>query len=91
MHCFFAVRSIQIQLYTFTLNRQQYNDDCKFVNSVSQVQELHKKMTEETRRADNLAFEMKKLEEKHETVVKEKEVWEHFRCQKQELCFFFWM
>lgn len=33
-------------------------------------------MTEETRRADNLAFEMKKLEEKHETVIKEKEVWE---------------
>lgn len=32
-------------------------------------------MSEETRRADNLAFEMKKLEEKHETVLKEKEVW----------------
>lgn len=31
-------------------------------------------MSEETRRADNLAFEMKKLEEKHETVMKEKEV-----------------
>lgn len=46
-------------------------------------------MTEETRRADNLAFEMKKLEEKHETVVKEKEVREHLRCQKQELCFVF--
>lgn len=51
----------------------------KIVNSVSQVQELHKKMTEETRRADNLAYEMKKLEEKHETVLKEKEVWEHLR------------
>lgn len=38
------------------------------------VQELHKKLSEETRRADNLAFEMKKLEEKHETVMKEKEV-----------------
>lgn len=58
------------------------------MDSVSQVQELHKKMTEETRRADNLAFEMRKLEEKHETVVKEKEVWKHLRCQKQELCFF---
>lgn len=31
-------------------------------------------MSEETRRADNLAFEMKKLEEKHETIMKEKEV-----------------
>lgn len=34
-------------------------------------------MSEETRRADNLAFEMKKLEEKHETVMKEKEVRPH--------------
>lgn len=38
-------------------------------------------MSGETRRADNLAFEMKKLEEKHETVIKEKEVWLLF-----ELC-----
>lgn len=41
-----------------------------------QVQELHKKLSEETRRADNLAFELKKLEEKHETLTKEKEVWQ---------------
>ncbi|MEQ2300460.1 Protein Hook 1, partial [Ameca splendens] len=38
-----------------------------------QVQDLHKKLSEETRRADNMAFEMKKLDEKHETVLKEKE------------------
>ncbi|XP_061539997.1 protein Hook homolog 1 isoform X1 [Phycodurus eques] len=38
-----------------------------------QVQELHRKLSDETRRADNQAFEMKKLEEKHELVVKEKE------------------
>uniref|UniRef100_A0A3Q3J9T1 Calponin-homology (CH) domain-containing protein n=1 Tax=Monopterus albus TaxID=43700 RepID=A0A3Q3J9T1_MONAL len=38
-----------------------------------QVNDLHRKLSEETRRADNLAFEMKKLEEKHETVMKEKE------------------
>uniref|UniRef100_A0A8B9JK66 Hook microtubule-tethering protein 1 n=1 Tax=Astyanax mexicanus TaxID=7994 RepID=A0A8B9JK66_ASTMX len=38
-----------------------------------QVQELHRKLSEETRRADNLAFEMKKFEEKYETLVKEKE------------------
>lgn len=43
-------------------------------SAVRQVQELHRKLTEESRRADNLAYEMKKLEEKHETVVKEKEV-----------------
>lgn len=44
-------------------------------DAMCQVQELHRKLSEETRRADNLAFEMKKLEEKHETVLKEKEVW----------------
>ncbi|KAM9831510.1 protein Hook homolog 1 [Neosynchiropus ocellatus] len=38
-----------------------------------QVQELHKKLSDETRRADNYAFEMRKLEEKHDTVLKEKE------------------
>lgn len=47
---------------------------------VNQVQELHRKLSEETRRADNLAFEMKKLEEKHETVIKEKEVLQLFNC-----------
>lgn len=54
-------------------------ENLSFLDSASQVQELHKKLTEETRRADNLAFEMKKLEEKHETVIKEKEVWEPLR------------
>lgn len=49
---------------------------CVFSYAVCQVQELHRKLSEETRRADNLAFEMKKLEEKHETVMKEKEVWQ---------------
>ncbi|XP_049583162.1 protein Hook homolog 1 [Syngnathus scovelli] len=38
-----------------------------------QVQELHRKLSDETRRADNQAFELKKLEEKHELVTKEKE------------------
>ncbi|KAJ7992921.1 hypothetical protein DPEC_G00267090 [Dallia pectoralis] len=38
-----------------------------------QVQELHRKLSEESRRADNLAYEMKKFEEKHDTVLKEKE------------------
>lgn len=51
---------------------------CFFILVVNQVQELHRKLSEETRRADNLAFEMKKLEEKHETVIKEKEVLQLF-------------
>lgn len=38
-----------------------------------QVQELHKKLSEESRRADNLAFEMKKSEERQEALIKEKE------------------
>lgn len=51
--------------------------------AVCQVQELHRKLSEETRRADNLAYEMKKLEEKHETVIKEKEVWQLFKCVRR--------
>ncbi|KAK9404194.1 protein Hook 1 [Crotalus adamanteus] len=38
-----------------------------------QIQELHNKLSEESKRADALAFEMKQLEEKHETLIKEKE------------------
>ncbi|CAL8394361.1 unnamed protein product [Boreogadus saida] len=38
-----------------------------------QLQELHKKLSDETRRADNLAYDMKKFEEKYETLTKEKE------------------
>ncbi|KAM3840600.1 protein Hook homolog 1 [Vipera latastei] len=38
-----------------------------------QIQELHNKLSEESKRADALAFEMKQLEEKHETLSKEKE------------------
>lgn len=48
------------------------------LDCAAQVQELHRKLSEETRRADNLAFEIKKLEEKHETVMKEKEVRQYF-------------
>ncbi|KAJ3598916.1 hypothetical protein NHX12_032879 [Muraenolepis orangiensis] len=38
-----------------------------------QVQVLHNKLSDETRRADNLAFDMNKFEEKYETLTKEKE------------------
>nr|KAF6443947.1 hook microtubule tethering protein 1 [Molossus molossus] len=38
-----------------------------------QVQDLHIKLSSESKRADTLAFEMKRLEEKHEALLKEKE------------------
>ncbi|KAL4831584.1 hypothetical protein H8958_013556 [Nasalis larvatus] len=38
-----------------------------------QVQDLHFKLSSESKRADTLAFEMKRLEEKHEALLKEKE------------------
>ncbi|XP_043075236.1 protein Hook homolog 1 [Puntigrus tetrazona] len=38
-----------------------------------QGQELHKKLSDESRRADNLAFEMKKFQEKYDALQKEKE------------------
>ncbi|XP_078264102.1 protein Hook homolog 1 isoform X2 [Rhinoraja longicauda] len=38
-----------------------------------QVQELHSSLSGETRRADKLAFELKQIEEKQETLLKEKE------------------
>ncbi|XP_018116266.1 protein Hook homolog 1 isoform X2 [Xenopus laevis] len=38
-----------------------------------QVQELHNKLSLESKRADTLAYEMKRLQEKQETVLKEKE------------------
>ncbi|XP_063284103.1 protein Hook homolog 1 [Pelobates fuscus] len=38
-----------------------------------QVQDLHNKLSAESKRADNLAFELKRLEEKQDAVLKEKE------------------
>ncbi|XP_059354731.1 protein Hook homolog 1-like [Carassius carassius] len=38
-----------------------------------QGQELHRKLSDESRRADNLAFEMKKFQEKYDALLKEKE------------------
>ncbi|XP_029473842.1 protein Hook homolog 1 [Rhinatrema bivittatum] len=38
-----------------------------------QVHDLHNKLSVESKRADTLAFEMKRLEEKQETLLKEKE------------------
>uniref|UniRef100_A0A6I8N4X6 Hook microtubule tethering protein 1 n=1 Tax=Ornithorhynchus anatinus TaxID=9258 RepID=A0A6I8N4X6_ORNAN len=38
-----------------------------------QIQELHAKLTGESKRADTLAFEMRRLEEKHEALLRERE------------------
>ncbi|XP_052391939.1 protein Hook homolog 1-like [Carassius gibelio] len=38
-----------------------------------QGQELHRKLSDESRRADNLVFEMKKFQEKYDALLKEKE------------------
>ncbi len=46
-----------------------------------QGQELHKKLTDESRRADTLDFEMKKFQEKYDTLLKEKEVDRHIHLQ----------
>lgn len=45
-----------------------------FFFSCPKVQDLHTKLSSESKRADTLAFEMKRLEEKHEALLKEKEV-----------------
>uniref|UniRef100_A0A671PFT2 Protein Hook homolog 1 n=1 Tax=Sinocyclocheilus anshuiensis TaxID=1608454 RepID=A0A671PFT2_9TELE len=46
-----------------------------------QGQELHRKLSDESRRADNLAFEMKKFQEKYDALLKEKEVARHVHLQ----------
>lgn len=47
---------------------------CFTLFSFPKVQDLHTKLSLESKRADTLAFEMKRLEEKHEALLKEKEV-----------------
>lgn len=48
--------------------------------SFPKVQDLHTKLSSESKRADILAFEMKRLEEKHEALLKEKEVMFDEKC-----------
>ncbi|PKU35691.1 hypothetical protein llap_14006 [Limosa lapponica baueri] len=76
------VKSLQETNMMYMHNTVSLEDELKKANAARaqletykrQVQELHNKLSEESKRADKLAFEMKRLEEKHEALIKEKEV-----------------
>lgn len=75
------VKSLQETNMMYMHNTVSLEDELRKANAARaqletykrQVQELHNKLSEESKRADKLAFEMKRLEEKHEALVKEKE------------------
>ncbi|XP_075615370.1 protein Hook homolog 1 isoform X2 [Balearica regulorum gibbericeps] len=75
------VKSLQETNMMYMHNTVSLEDELKKANAARaqletykrQVQELHNKLSEESKRADKLAFEMKRLEEKHEALIKEKE------------------
>uniref|UniRef100_A0AAY4DE86 Calponin-homology (CH) domain-containing protein n=1 Tax=Denticeps clupeoides TaxID=299321 RepID=A0AAY4DE86_9TELE len=65
---------LDILRYSISYNLHSRNISARTMQEQRDVQELHRKLTEESRRADNLAFELKKFEERHEAVLKEREV-----------------
>ncbi|KFV74335.1 Protein Hook 1, partial [Struthio camelus australis] len=75
------VKSLQETNMMYMHNTVSLEEELKKANAARaqletykrQVQELHNKLSEESKRADKLAFEMKRLEEKHEALIKEKE------------------
>ncbi|KFQ51221.1 PREDICTED: protein Hook homolog 1, partial [Nestor notabilis] len=75
------VKSLQETNMMYMHNTVSLEDELKKANAARaqletykrQVQELHNKLSEESKRADKFAFEMKRLEEKHEALIKEKE------------------
>uniref|UniRef100_A0A8C3TWV8 Hook microtubule tethering protein 1 n=1 Tax=Catharus ustulatus TaxID=91951 RepID=A0A8C3TWV8_CATUS len=75
------VKSLQETNMMYMHNTVSLEEELKKANAARaqletykrQVQELHNKLSEESKRADKLAFEMKRLEEKYETLMKEKE------------------
>nr|XP_015211260.1 PREDICTED: protein Hook homolog 1 isoform X4 [Lepisosteus oculatus] len=75
------VKSLEEKNMTYMQNTVSLEEELRKANAARaqletykrQVQELHRKLSDESRRADNLAFEMKKFEEKYETLLKEKE------------------
>lgn len=75
------VKSLQETNMMYMHNTVSLEDELKKANAARaqletykrQVQELHNKLSEESKRADKLAFEMKRLEEKYEALIKEKE------------------
>ncbi|KAM6458075.1 protein Hook homolog 1 [Liasis olivaceus] len=75
------VKSLQETNMMYMHNTVSLEEELKKANAARaqletykrQVQELHNRLSEESKRADTLAFELKRLEEKHETLIKEKE------------------
>ncbi|ERE85519.1 protein Hook homolog 1 isoform X2 [Cricetulus griseus] len=75
------VKSLQETNMMYMHNTVSLEEELKKANAVRaqletykrQVQDLHTKLSSESKRADILAFEMKRLEEKHEALLKEKE------------------
>ncbi|XP_060629589.2 protein Hook homolog 1 [Anolis sagrei] len=75
------VKSLQETNMMYMHNTVSLEEELKKANAARaqletykrQVQDLHNKLSEESKRADILAFEMKRLEEKHEALIKEKE------------------
>ncbi|KAF4797240.1 Protein Hook 1 [Turdus rufiventris] len=75
------VKSLQETNMMYMHNTVSLEEELKKANAARaqletykrQVQELHNKLSEESKRADKLAFEMKRLEEKYEALMKEKE------------------
>uniref|UniRef100_A0A8C5L0B9 Hook microtubule tethering protein 1 n=1 Tax=Jaculus jaculus TaxID=51337 RepID=A0A8C5L0B9_JACJA len=75
------VKSLQETNMMYMHNTVSLEEELKKANAARaqletykrQVQDLHTKLSSESKRADTLAFEMKRLEEKHEALLKEKE------------------
>uniref|UniRef100_A0A8C0HES4 Hook microtubule tethering protein 1 n=1 Tax=Chelonoidis abingdonii TaxID=106734 RepID=A0A8C0HES4_CHEAB len=75
------VKSLQDTNIMYMHNTVSLEEELKKANAARaqletykrQVQELHNRLSEESKRADTLAFELKRLEEKNEALFKEKE------------------
>ncbi|XP_001381116.1 protein Hook homolog 1 isoform X1 [Monodelphis domestica] len=75
------VKSLQDTNMMYMHNTVSLEEELKKANAARtqlemykrQVQDLHLKLSDESKRADTLAFEMKRLEEKHEALLKEKD------------------
>ncbi|XP_044529441.1 protein Hook homolog 1 [Gracilinanus agilis] len=75
------VKSLQDTNMMYMHNTVSLEEELKKANAARtqlemykrQVQDLHVKLSDESKRADTLAFEMKRLEEKHEALLKEKD------------------
>ncbi|XP_060087879.1 protein Hook homolog 1 isoform X1 [Heteronotia binoei] len=75
------VKSLQETNMMYMHNTVSLEEELKKANAARaqletykrQVQELHNKLSEESKRADTQAFELKRLEEKHEALLKERE------------------